>query len=338
VIRNVTMLMGGISAEREISLTSGTHVAAALRDLGYGVTTIDVGRDLETLIKALHPAPDVVFNALHGRYGEDGCIQGVLDLLGIPYTHSGLLGSALAMHKPTALRLFEQAGIRCAEGGVFPREAILSGTAMEPPYVIKPLCEGSSVGVRIVLNDESSPPADDDWSYGECALVERYIPGREISVAVMGEHAIGAIEIRPHGRFYDYTAKYSDDEAEHLVPAPLSKAAYDEVLGLAQLAHRTLGCRGLTRSDFRYAEDEDEHGRFYILETNTQPGMTPLSLAPEIAAHAGISYGELVKWMVENATCGLWNPLGIARERAPGSTPESAPGPGRWPAGAGRWA
>jgi D-alanine-D-alanine ligase len=304
MIRNVTMLMGGISAEREISLTSGAHVAAALRDLGYAVTTLDVGRDLGKLIEALHPAPDVVFNALHGRYGEDGCIQGVLDLLGIPYTHSGLLGSALAMHKPTARHLFEQAGIRCAEGGVFPREAILSGKAMDPPYVIKPLCEGSSVGVRIVLNGESSAHAGNDWSYGECALVERYIAGREISVAVMGERAIGTIEIRAQGRFYDYAAKYSDGKAEHITPAPLNNAAHNEVLRLALLAHRTLGCRGLTRSDFRYAEDEDGQGRFYILETNTQPGMTPLSLAPEIAAHAGISYGELVKWMVENASCG----------------------------------
>jgi D-alanine-D-alanine ligase len=304
VIRDVTMLMGGISAEREISLTSGAHVAAALRDLSYEVTTLDVGRDLGALIEALRPAPDVVFNALHGRYGEDGCIQGVLDLLGIPYTHSGLLGSALAMHKPTARRLFEQAGIRCAEGGVFSREAILSGTAMAPPYVIKPLSEGSSVGVRIVLDNESALRTGNDWSYGECALVERYIPGREISVAVMGERAIGAIEIRPRGRFYDYAAKYSDGEAEHLTPAPLDKAAYAEVLRLARIAHRALGCRGLTRSDFRYAEDEGEHGCFYILETNTQPGMTPLSLVPEIAAHAGISYGELVKWMVENATCG----------------------------------
>lgn len=304
MIRDVAVLMGGISAEREISLTSGTHVAAALRDLSYEVTMVDVGRNLGALLEALRPAPDVVFNALHGQYGEDGCIQGVLELMEIPYTHSGLLGSALAMHKPTARRLFEQAGIRCAEGGVFPREAVLSGAAIDPPYVIKPLSEGSSVGVRIVLDDESSPRADENWSYGEHALVERYVPGREVSVAVMGEHAIGAVEIRPRGRFYDYAAKYSNGEAEHLVPAPLGETAYAEALRLALLAHRTLGCRGLTRSDFRYTEDEGEHGRFYILETNTQPGMTPLSLVPEIAAHAGISYRELVKWMMENATCG----------------------------------
>ncbi len=301
---HVAVLMGGWSAEREISLVSGDTVGAALRDAGYRVTMIDVGRDADRLLASLRPRPDVIFNTLHGRFGEDGCIQGVLELLGIPYTHSGILASALAMEKPTAKQLFIAAGIPCAEGVVVNRDTVLANDVMERPYVIKPIHEGSSVGVHMVFGGDNRKPFDEgDWPYGDKVLVERYVPGREITVAVMGERALGALEIRPKGGFFDYSAKYTKGKAERLMPAPLVPEAYEEVLELAVLAHRTLGCRGVTRADLRYDDSAGEPGRFYMLEINTQPGMTPLSLVPEIAAHAGVSFQELVTWMVENAEC-----------------------------------
>lgn len=301
---HVAVLMGGWSAEREISLVSGDTVGAALRDAGYRVTMIDVGRDADRLLASLRPRPDVIFNTLHGRFGEDGCIQGVLELLGIPYTHSGVLASALAMEKPIAKQLFTAAGIPCAEGVVVNRDTVLANDVMERPYVIKPIHEGSSVGVHMVFGGDNRKPFDEsDWPYGDKVLVERYVPGREITVAVMGERALGALEIRPKGGFFDYTAKYTKCKAERLMPAPLVPEAYEEVLELAVLAHRTLGCRGVTRADLRYDDSAGEPGRFYMLEINTQPGMTPPSLVPEIAAHAGVSFQELVTWMVENAEC-----------------------------------
>ncbi|MFQ5938522.1 MAG: D-alanine--D-alanine ligase [Alphaproteobacteria bacterium] len=301
---HVAVLMGGWSAEREISLVSGDTVGAALRDAGYRVTMIDVGRDADRLLASLRPRPDVIFNTLHGRFGEDGCIQGVLELLGIPYTHSGILASALAMEKPTAKELFIAAGIPCAEGVVVNRDAVLANDVMERPYVIKPIHEGSSVGVHMVFGGDNRKPLDEgDWPYGDKVLVERYVPGREITVAVMGERALGALEIRPKDGFFDYSAKYTKGKAERLMPAPLVAEAYEEVLELAVLAHRTLGCRGVTRADLRYDDSAGEPGRFYMLELNTQPGMTPLSMVPEIAAHAGVSFQELVTWMVENAEC-----------------------------------
>ena len=304
---SVTVLMGGPSVEREVSLVSGAACATALRDLGHDVHEIDVSRDLGALLTALDPKsgtkPDVVFNALHGRFGEDGCIQGVLEFLGIPYTHSGVLASALAMDKPSARRLFTEAGLTCAEGRTAERSDVLAGTVMAPPYVVKPLGEGSSVGVHIVI-DETTPPAlAGEWSYGDAVLVERFIPGREIQVAVMGDEALGAIEIRPKGQFYDYQAKYTEGGAEHLMPTPLSEAAYSQALEIAQTAHDALGCRGVSRTDLRYDDTGDKPGQFYILEVNTQPGMTPLSLVPEIAAHKGIPFNDLVAWMVEDATC-----------------------------------
>jgi len=296
---HVVVLKGGLSAEREVSLTSGAAVEKAVRELGYACTSIDVNVTVAADLVAAKP--DVVFNALHGRYGEDGTVQGLLELLKIPYTHSGVLASALAMDKPIAKKIFAQAGLRCAEGGVFSRADVQARHVLKPPYVIKPLNEGSSVGVMIVTDESPLKIAADSWlaAEGGAVLVERYIPGREIQVAVLDDHALGAIEIKPLNAFYDYEAKYTDGKATHLMPAPLSASHYDEVLGLALAAHRALGCRGLTRSDFRF--DEEGDGLFYILETNTQPGMTPLSLSPEIAAHVGISFNDLVDRLIKGA-------------------------------------
>lgn len=303
---DIAVLMGGPSAEREVSLVSGAACTAALSDLGHRVTEIDVSQDIGVVFRALEaldPRPNVIFNALHGRYGEDGCIQGILEFLGIPYTHSGVLASALAMDKPTARRLFIDAGLSCAEGRTAQREDVIRGRVMDPPYVVKPLNEGSSVGVHIVTRADNVPPLARDWPFGERVLVERYIPGREIQVAVMGEDALGAIEIRPKGEFYDYEAKYTEGKAEHLMPAPLTDAIYAEALEVGRKAHATLGCRGITRTDLRFDDTGDGPGQFYVLEVNTQPGLTPLSLVPEIAAHVGIDFGELVSWMVEDASC-----------------------------------
>lgn len=301
--RHVAVLMGGWSSERDVSLTSGRACANALRQEGFRVTEIDVGRDVAQQLASVKP--DVAFNALHGPFGEDGSMQGVLEMLGIPYTHSGVLASAVAMAKPMAKRIWADFGLPMAEGKVVHRTDFQAGQVMAAPYVIKPLNEGSSVGVHIVHDgDNYQPAADAAWTFGENVLVERYIPGREIQVAVMGERVLGAIEIRPKGEFYDYEAKYTDGKAVHLMPAPIDTAAYDQVCAMALTAHQALGCRGVTRSDWRYDDTKGGPGRFYLLEINTQPGMTPLSLVPEIAAHRGISFGELVRWMVEDASCG----------------------------------
>ena len=300
--KHVAILMGGWSVEREVSLVSGGAVGDALEARGYRVSRIDVGRDVARVLA--ETAPDVAFNALHGRFGEDGCVQGLLEMLGIPYTHSGVRASALAMHKPAAIEIFLAAGLPCPEGAVMTRAALGEAPPFEPPFVIKPLNEGSGVGVRIIhAGDNLAMLTDDEWSFGEDVLVERYIPGREIQVAVMGDSVLGAIEIRPRNEFYDYEAKYTDGKAEHLMPAPIPESAYRQALDYALRAHRSLGCRGVTRADLRYDDTERSPGEFYLLEINTQPGMTPLSLVPEIAAHAGIGFGELVSWMVEDARC-----------------------------------
>lgn len=300
--KHVAVLMGGWSSEREVSLTSGRAVAKALREEGFKVSEIDVDRNLAAALAALKP--DVAFNALHGPYGEDGTVQGLLEIIGIPYTHSGVLASALAMNKPMAKDIWRNHGLPMATGKVVHRSAFRAGPVMPFPYVIKPLNEGSSVGVHIVFNGDNYQPQDDStWHFGEHVLVEQYIPGREIQIAVMGDRVLGAIEIRAHGRFYDYEAKYTDGKATHLMPAPLPKDIYDEICAQALKAHQTLGCRGVTRSDWRYDDTEGGTGKFYLLEINTQPGMTPLSLVPEIAAHQGISFGQLVRWMVEDASC-----------------------------------
>jgi len=303
--KRIAVLLGGISSEREVSLVSGAAVAKALREKGYDVVEIDVGPDIAAVINALSPAPDAVFNALHGRYGEDGCMQGALDLLNIPYTHSGVLASALAMDKPMAKRLFEDAGIPCAQHVIATREEVLAGNIMEPPYVVKPLNEGSSVGVQIVSDDVSnSTMADSEWVFGDTVMVEKYIPGREITVAVMGDRALGVTELRTDDGFYDYDAKYTEGRTTHIVPAPLPQSIYEAAMAHALTAHKTLGCRGITRADLRYDDTTNDPGTLIMLEINTQPGMTPLSLVPEQAAHAGIEFGDLVSWMVENAACG----------------------------------
>jgi D-alanine-D-alanine ligase len=302
-MKRVAVLMGGASPEREVSLNSGKACATALREAGYAVTEFDMRRDVAALLKALDPVPDVVFNALHGRYGEDGTVQGILELLGIPYTHSGVLASALAMDKPIAKRLLATAGIRCPDGIVVDRAELESGDPMQRPYVVKPTNGGSSVGVRIVKNGDNRGPVQ-EWSFGEEVLVERYITGRELTVGVMGDRPLAVTELRPKAGFYDYEAKYTDGRADHLVPAPLPEPVAREALRMALVAHQTLGCRGVSRSDFRY-DDSNGAGpdQLYLLEVNTQPGMTSLSLVPEQARHLGITFPQLVAWMVENARC-----------------------------------
>lgn len=305
-MKRVTVLMGGLSAEREVSLASGANCAAALKEAGYAVETLDAGAELGSVIAQLRAQkPDVVFNALHGRFGEDGNIQGVLNLLKIPYTHSGLMASALAMDKPVAKRLFVAAGLRVPEGKLLTRAEVVAGDPMPRPYVVKPFNEGSSVGVTIIKEgDNAKPFAGIDWPFGDVVLAERFIPGRELTCGVMGDKAMAVTELRPKSGFYDYANKYTGGRTEHLIPAPLPTEVYAEIQRMAVAAHQALGCRGVSRSDFRY-DDTGAGGiaNVYILETNTQPGMTELSLVPEMARHAGISYPELVSWMVEHAEC-----------------------------------
>ena len=297
--KHVAVLMGGWSAEREISMISGAAVAKSLTDAGLEVTPVDVQRDMGALLTRLYPRPDAVFNALHGRFGEDGCVQGLLDILDIPYSHSGLLASALAMDKPMAKRLFAAAGIPVAEHVIAAREDITAGDVMERPYVVKPLNEGSSVGVHIVLEGDDEPLFDDTgWPYGDRVMVEKFIPGRELTVSVMGDRALAVTDIITAREFYDYDAKYADGGSRHVLPADIEKKIADEAMRLAVLAHQTLGCRGVSRADFRLDGND-----LYLLEINTQPGMTPTSLVPEQAVHAGISFKDLVVWMVDNAEC-----------------------------------
>jgi D-alanine-D-alanine ligase len=304
-MKRVVLLMGGRSAEREVSLVSGRECAAGLAEAGYTVTTVDVRDDLRVVLKALDPKPDLVFNALHGRYGEDGTIQGVLDWLGIPYTHSGVLASALAMDKTVAKRLFESAGLRCPAGQLVHRSAVQAGDVLTRPYVVKPNNEGSSVGVIIVRQgDNALPFSGIDWPFGDQVLVEPYIPGRELTVGVMGDRPLAVTELRPRQGFYDYTAKYTEGRTEHLVPAPLPPAVYEAALQSALTAHKVLGCRGVSRADFRYDDSKDNPSGLYLLEVNTQPGMTPLSLVPEQARYLGISFSDLVGWIAEQARCG----------------------------------
>jgi D-alanine-D-alanine ligase len=297
--------MGGFSSEREVSLASGEGCANALREAGYDVTAIDVTRDIPALLAALDPAPDVVFNALHGTFGEDGRIQGLLDMLAIPYTHSGAVASALAMEKDVSRVLLDAAGLPLAPGEVIRRSDLLARGEPERPYVFKPLAEGSSVGVELVFEEDKAGFPDSIRMGGadDLVLIEKFIPGREIQVAVMGDRALGAIEIRTDRRFYDYVAKYTPGASTHIMPAPIHPDAYAQSLDLSVRSHAALGCRGVSRVDLRYDDTAGEPGKFYILEVNTQPGMTPTSLVPEIAADAGISFPDLVRWMVEEAQC-----------------------------------
>ncbi len=301
--RRVALLMGGTSAEREVSLITGRACAEALRAQDYEVLEIEVGRDVAAVVAALTPAPDVVFNALHGRWGEDGCIQGLLELMHISYTHSGVIASALAMHKQVAKDILAAAGVASPEGLVVDRLSLRDGDPMARPYVVKPVNEGSSVGVKIVRQGDNLPVAEDSaWRFGDQVLVERFIPGRELTAGVMGDRALAVTELRPKQGFYDYEAKYTEGRCEHLVPAPLDLEVTEAALEIALIAHRQLGCRGVTRSDFRYDDKKGVKG-LYWLEINTQPGMTPMSLVPEQAAYRGISFAELCAWMVENAAC-----------------------------------
>jgi len=302
--KHFAVLKGGWSSEREVSLSSGRGCAEALRQSGYRVTEIDVGRDLaDQLLKI---KPDVAFNALHGRWGEDGCVQGMLEILNIPYTHSGVLASALAMHKERAKAVFRAAGLPVAESIVVPRTEAAHGHVMEPPYVIKPIDQGSSVGVFIVRKGDNRPPAEltsADWDLGEVVMAERYIAGRELTCAVMGEEMLGVTEILANTQFYDYEAKYAAGGSRHEVPAKIDAESYVEVQRVALAAHRALGCRGVSRADFRFDDTKPGKPELILLEVNTQPGMTPTSLVPELANLAGYSYGELVSWMVEDASC-----------------------------------
>ena len=301
--KHVAVLMGGWSAERDVSLRSGKACADALESQGYRVTRIDVGRDIATVLQTLKP--DVTLNLLHGRPGEDGTVQGIFETLGIPYTHSGVLASALAMRKDLAKVVLAAAGVPVPEGRVMSRFAAAKVHALPPPYVIKPVTEGSSVGVFIVTEAHKHPPQElfsDSWTFGDEVLVETYIAGKELTCAVMGDEALGVIEIVPTVAFYDYEAKYAPGGSRHLLPAPILPNVYQETRRLALAAHRALGCRGVSRADFRYDDRQEGTGGLICLEVNTQPGMTETSLVPELAAHAGISFGELVRWMVEDAS------------------------------------
>jgi D-alanine-D-alanine ligase len=301
--KHVAVLMGGWSPEREVSLRSGKACAEALVRLGFRVTRIDVGRDIATVLGTVKP--DVALNMLHGRPGEDGTLQGILEILAIPYSHSGVMASAVAMQKDIAKELLRAAEVPVPEGIVASRFDAAKSHLMAPPYVVKPIAEGSSVGVFIVTEAHPHPPQElyrDDWAFGDRVIVEKYIAGKELTCAVMGAEALGVIEIVPMVRFYDYEAKYAPGGSKHLLPAPISPFVYQQVRRLALAAHRALGCRGVSRADFRYDDRIEGTGGLVCLEVNTQPGMTETSLVPELAAHAGIPFDELVRWMIEDAS------------------------------------
>lgn len=299
--KHVALVYGGLSAEREVSLVSGREIEKALIEMGYKVTAIDMGRDIaEKLAKA---KPDVVFNALHGTYGEDGCLPGLLEIMQIPYTHSGVLASAIAMNKQRAKAVFADLGILTPKGKVMSTDDILAGKIDIPkPYVIKPIAEGSSVGVYIILEgyNYDHPTAQELEKYDEM-LVEQYIPGREITAAVTDDYLLSVTEIRPKEGFYDYRNKYTNGMTEHIVPAPVDKKIYDEALAITAKVHKAFGCRGVSRTDFKYNEEGD--GKLYLLEVNTHPGMTPLSLVPEMATYLGIGFKGIIEYLVENARC-----------------------------------
>jgi D-alanine-D-alanine ligase len=300
--RHVAVLMGGLSPERDVSLVSGEACAGALERLGAKVSRVDAGRDIAARLTELKP--DVVFNALHGAWGEDGCVQGVLETLAIPYTHSGVLASALAMDKAKAKAVLAAAGVRVPGGGLFDRHEAAKRHALPPPYVVKPNAQGSSVGVFLVFEGANSPPvelASDSWTYGEEVMIEPYIAGKELAVAVMGDKgALAVTDIVPRTGFYDYEAKYGEGGSVHVIPAAIPGEISKAAMRMAEVAHAALGCRGVTRSDFRY---DDIKNDLVLLEVNTQPGMTPTSLAPEQAGYLGMEFDRLVLWIVEDASC-----------------------------------
>jgi D-alanine-D-alanine ligase len=302
---HVAVLMGGWSAEREVSLNSGSACADALEREGYRVTRIDADRNLAQRLAEVRP--DACFNALHGRWGEDGAVQGVLECLGIPYTHSGILASALAMHKQRAKQAMAAAGVPVGAGVVVKRDEAVIRHAMEPPYVAKPIAEGSSVGVVIVPRGANAPPASIHRipDLDGMIMVERFVAGRELTCAVIGDRATDIIDIVPRGdlAFYDYEAKYAAGGSLHVLPAKILPDVYQSIRRYTVLAHQALGCRGVSRADFRYDDTPGGTGELICLEVNTQPGMTGTSLVPELAAHAGMSFGALVSWIVEDASC-----------------------------------
>ena len=294
----VAVIMGGPSAEREVSLSSGRECAAALRDAGFDAVEVEASRDLCARLTELKP--DVVFNALHGRWGEDGCVQGMLEWLRIPYTHSGVLASALAMDKERTKAAYRAAGLPVAESVLARREEVRARHVMPPPYVVKPYNEGSSVGVYLVHEAANGPPALSD-AMPEMVMVEAYVPGRELTVTVMGERSLTVTDILTEG-WYDYDAKYKPGGSRHVVPAEVPPEIFDACKDHALRAHRVLGCRGISRTDFRWDAARGLAG-LVLLETNTQPGMTPTSLSPEQARVAGISFPDLCRWLVEDASC-----------------------------------
>jgi D-alanine-D-alanine ligase len=301
--KRIAVLKGGLSAEREVSLNSGAACAKALRSKGYDVVEIDVGKDLAP--RLIEAKPDAAFNALHGQWGEDGCVQGLLEVMGIPYTHSGVLTSSLAMDKQRTKLVLRASGVPSPEGRVMSRHEAAGGHVMEPPYVIKPNAQGSSVGVHIIRKGDNRPPselASDKWTLGDEVLVEKFIPGRELTVAVMGDRPLCVTEITTDLAFYDYEAKYAPGGSRHVLPAKIPPVIEERCLDLALLAHKALGCRGVSRSDFRYDASAATE-QVYFLEINTQPGMTATSLTPEQAAHCGISFPELCEWIIEDASC-----------------------------------
>ena len=302
--RHVAVLMGGWSAERPVSLVTGRGCANALRAEGFRVTEIDVGRDIADVLVKLKP--DVCFNALHGQWGEDGCVQGLLEVLNIPYTHSGVLASAVAMHKERAKAVFHDAGLPVVKDIVISRFEVGKQTTIKAPFVIKPVNQGSSVGVFIIRAGDNRPPEEltsTQWNLGEEVMVEEFVPGRELTVAVMDGKALAVTDIVPRTQFYDFESKYAEGGSEHVIPARIHKSAYEQALHIAERAHAALGCRGVSRTDLRYDDTKGEPGRMIILETNTQPGMTPTSLVPEQAAFKGVSYTALCRWMIEDASC-----------------------------------
>ena len=300
-MKHVAVVYGGWSSERPVSLTSGQKMAEAAREAGFKVTDVDADRDLATALQKL--SPDVILNGLHGPWGEDGCVQGVFEVLGIPYSHSGVLSSALAMDKVKSKAVFADNGLDVAADVRVTREQVAAAHPLKPPYVVKPVAEGSSFGVLFVREGANGPAREvlgPNWKYGDDLMAEEYIPGRELTVGVLGDRPLAVTEITTLREFYDFDAKYADGGSRHVVPADLPEAVTEAALSAALTAHQALGCRGVTRSDFRYDEDKD---RLVILETNTQPGMTPTSLVPEQAAHVGMSFVDLVTWMIEDASC-----------------------------------
>ncbi|WP_260519023.1 D-alanine--D-alanine ligase [Aliiroseovarius sp. M344] len=297
-VSKVVVLLGGPSAEREVSLSSGRECAAALKGVGYDVVEIDAGPDLSERLRA--EAPDVVFNALHGRWGEDGCVQGLLEWLQIPYTHSGVLASALAMDKERTKEVFRTVGLPVVDSVLASADEVRACHVMDPPYVVKPYNEGSSVGIYIVQDGANTPPQLAP-TMPKTVMVETYAPGREMTTSVMGDRALGVTDILTDG-WYDYNAKYAEGGSRHVFPADIPADIEAACLDYALRAHKVLGCRGVSRTDFRWDEARGLEG-LIILETNTQPGMTPTSLAPEQALHNGMSFGEFCAWMVEDASC-----------------------------------